>query len=189
MAPVSINSPNHGIGDTLVSVNGTLLATNCDMLGFSHPAALIINGTNSRIQVLSRGQNLGPDVAPNVIANSPNLVSWDNGKPVFGIPRLDWGLNRWEHSANCAVGLLGVPGAMHTLAMVVTDGHDGCPRSDPTCGMEAEPMAYFMLDQIKAAQAFQMDQGGSATMWVKGLGVVNSNRGHEREIFSALFVQ
>jgi hypothetical protein len=39
-----------------------------------------------------------------------------------------------------------------------------------------------------AAQAMQMDSGGSATLWIEGLGVVNSNRGHLRDVFSGLFV-
>lgn len=35
---VSVERPNYGIGDTLVRINGTLLSTNCDLPGFSHPA-------------------------------------------------------------------------------------------------------------------------------------------------------
>jgi hypothetical protein len=32
-------------------------------------------------------------------------------------------------------------------------------RSDPTCGIAAEPMAYFMKDYIGATAAMEMDQG------------------------------
>jgi hypothetical protein len=70
----------------------------------------------------------------------------------------------------------------------VSDGHDGCPRSDPTCGMEAKPMAHFLIDVIKAEQGLELDQGGSSTLFVQGLGVVNSNKNGLRKIFSGLKV-
>lgn len=175
-------SPNHGIGDTLVRINGTLKSTNCDLLGFSHPVAFVMNGTASHLVPLRRGQQL--DV-PNTLANSPLLVL--GGK--FAIPPGDLGVNRWEHSANAAVALLaGERGTMSQVVLVASDGRDGCPRSDPTCGIEAEPMAYFMLDHVGAEEAMELDQGGSTTLWVKGKGIVNSNKSGPRKIFSGIAI-
>lgn len=70
----------------------------------------------------------------------------------------------------------------------MSDGHDGCPRDDPRCGMEAKPMAHFLIDVVKVEQAVELDQGGSSTLFVSGLGVVNSNKKSPRKIFSALAV-
>ena len=87
-------------------------------------------GTNSNIVVQGMGERLPPTVR-NALAAGPNLVSWSNGRPVFGVPWDDENVNRWEHSANTAVGLLGEPDAFHTMAMVVSDGSDGCSVFDP----------------------------------------------------------
>lgn len=123
-----------------------------------------------------------------MLSCGPNLVSFRDGHAVYDVPTWDYGLNRWEHSANAAIGLLGRPGNSTTFVMVASDGHDGCPRSDPTCGVAAEPMAYFLKDFVGASQALQLDQGGSTTLWVKGLGVVNNMRNSLRAVFSGVFV-
>jgi hypothetical protein len=184
-----VGFPNYGVGDTLVRVNNSLKSSNCDLLGFSFPVALVLNGTNSKIVKLKRGESL--DV-PNVIANSPNLVSTKNGVPYFDIRWDDFGLNRFAHTANSAVGLIGKKNSegMSQLVFVASDGYDGCPRRDVRCGLESKKMAYFMLDFIKVEEAFELDQGGSSTLYVKGLGVVNSNgEKEERRIFSGIFVK
>jgi len=54
--------------------------------------------------------------------------------------------------------------------------------------MEAKPMAHFLIDVIKAEQGLELDQGGSSTLFVQGLGVVNSNKNGLRKIFSGLKV-
>ena len=88
LKPVSSESPNFGIGDTLVRINGTLFGTNCDLTGFSHPAALVCDGMRSFIKPLRKGEQIDGE---NILANSPLLVM--DGK--FAIPDMDWGLNRW----------------------------------------------------------------------------------------------
>ena len=45
-----------------------------------------------------------------------------------------------------------------------------------------------MLDVIQANQALELDQGGSSTLFVSGLGIVNSNKANPRKIFSGLVV-
>jgi hypothetical protein len=178
--PCSEQHPNRGRGDTLVRIKGQLMSTNCDLLGFSHPVAFVMNGTASYLVPLRRGQQL--DV-PDALANSPLLVL--GGR--YAIPVDDLGLNRWSHSANAAVALRGQE-AEAELILVASDGRDSCPRSDPSCGIDAEPMAYFMLDVVQAEQAVELDQGGSTTLWVKGLGIVNNNRNSPRKVFSGIAV-
>jgi exopolysaccharide biosynthesis protein len=185
LQPASLTHVNHGIGDTFVRINGTLKSCNCDLFGFSHPSVLILNGTGSTVKKLKRGEQLSESEGPNAIANSPNLVT----DGVFDIPSLDWGLNRWEHSANAAVALSGGNGNGKKLHFVVSDGFDGCPKTNTTCGMEAKPMAHFLVDYLGVTDAFELDQGGSATLFIRGLGVVNSNRGRERRIFSGIYVK
>lgn len=186
LANVSLTRPNNGIGDGATIVDGQYLSSNCDCVGFNRPTSLIINGTNSSIIVQNMGDRLPPWVQ-NAIAAGPNLVSWDNG-PVYGVPALDENVNRWEHSSNSAIGLMGSPGNFSEIVMVVSDGSDSCASSDPTCGISAEPMAYFMKDLIGAGVAMEFDQGGSSTLWVKGLGIVNNNRNSPRQVFNGLFV-
>jgi len=185
--PVSLDEPDYGVGDCLLKVDGKVISSNCDLPGYDAPAVLTMASTNSSIFLMERGGRLGPEY-PDAIAAGPLLVDYVNGESVYGIPWWDTNVNRWAHSSNTAIGLLGVPGAYHTLVMVVTDGSDSCSRWDQTCGIEAEPMAYFMKDKIGAAVAMEMDQGGSSTLWLSGLGVVNNNRNSPRNIYNALFV-
>jgi hypothetical protein len=117
----SPSNPHFGIGDTLVRINGTLMSSNCDLPGFSHPNAIVCKGVLSEITPLTQGEQLEGE---NILANSPLLVM--DGE--FAIPEFDWGLNRWAHSSNAAFGLIGKPGAMQTSVFVVSDGHDGCSR-------------------------------------------------------------
>jgi hypothetical protein len=70
------------IGDTMVRINGTLMSTNCDLPGFSHPAAIVMNHTSSRIVLLGKGEQLKEGT--NVLCNSPLLVM----KGEFAIPEL-----------------------------------------------------------------------------------------------------
>ena len=48
---------------------------------------------------------------------------------------------------------------------------------------------YLMKDYFNVSSAMGMDQGGSTTMWVQGLGYVTNPGQGVREIFSALFVE
>ena len=42
----------------MIKINGTFAALNCDKFGYSKPTALIINGTDSYIQILDRGEQV-----------------------------------------------------------------------------------------------------------------------------------
>lgn len=182
-SPVSPQNPNHGIGDTQVVIDGKQVSSNCDLVGFSHPTALILDGRKTKTLLMSRGQQA--QGYQNVIANGPNLVT--NGR--VNIPWDDYELNIWSHEANTAVALTGPEGARDEIIFIASEGHDGCPRSDPTCGLEARPMAGFCADYLKATDAVEMDQGGSTTMYIKSLGLVGSNRLTPRLIYSGLYVK
>ena len=83
-------------------------------------------------------------------------------------------------------------GAMRREAVfVTTDGHDGCNKTDPTCGTNAFTLAHLMRDAFNVTDAMGMDQGGSTTMWVDGQGtngIVSQSGGDPRPIFSGLFL-
>lgn len=188
--PVSAEHANYGAGDGLVMRDGTLLSSNCDCIGYDVPALLVMNGTNSKVVLQTRGAKAIPGLVDGIAAG-PNLVSEDsNGKPYVNIPSHDHNVNIKEHSANTVVVLRRDPTGkfMQEMLFVTADGHDGCPSSDVTCGIDAPHMAYFSLDYLGAAQAMEMDQGGSTTMWVSGLGVVSNPGSGERHIFSGLYV-
>jgi len=99
-------------------------------------------------------------------------------------------LNILEHSANTALAFTTV--GTSTMAMLLTfDGYDSCSLFDPTCGINAFSMAYYLRDQVGVQTAMGMDQGGSTTMWVTGQGTdgIVSNPGQSpRNLFSGLFV-
>lgn len=55
MEPPSFSEPNYGVGDCSVVADGVALASNCDCPGFSRPVVMTINGTASRLDILTRG--------------------------------------------------------------------------------------------------------------------------------------
>lgn len=203
--PVSLASPNYGIGDGLTIVNGTVLSSNCDLPGYNVPVALIANGTSSQIVIMSKGQRL-PNTVANAIAAGPNLVSYNStSKSSFvDIPQDDYNVNIWGHGADTAIGLVlneATPSSSSsllskTLLMATVDGHNGCHVKDATCGIFPRPLGFFMKDFLGATTAMAMDRGGSTTMWVAGQpndGVVsnsdnNNPNASPRSLFNGLFV-
>jgi len=198
--PASYDCVNCGISDNLIIINGTLEGTNCDLLGNESPVTFIANKTRSSMRILSMGEQLSTRDVQNCLSAGPNLVSWNKEKKESEtyIPATDFNVNIWGHTANSAVGLTASDpssGVYEQLVLATANGYDGCDRSDPTCGIEAYPMAYFMKDFVKSTIAMEMDQGGSTTLWVKGQeynGVVsNTGKGpvpSPRALNSGLFV-
>lgn len=189
--PVDPYQVNHGISDSLVIIDGEYKGCNCDKYSYNVPVALIANGTKSKIRIMERGGTFNNEVQ-NAIAAGPNLVSFDGQKPFFNIPYDDVNINIWEHSSNTAIGLVRDSTKdyyqVSNVLLVTADGSDGCSDDDPTCGIEAWPMGYFMKDFLGSDYAVEMDQGGSTTMWVKGYGVVSNPGQGARSIYSGLFV-
>ena len=76
LQPVSSTNFNYGIGDGLVKVDGVVYSNNCNCSGYSRPAVLVIDGDQSRIDVLHKGETV-PVEDMNAIAAGPNLVSYN----------------------------------------------------------------------------------------------------------------
>lgn len=171
--PASSENPNFGIGDGLVKVDGVVYSNNCNCTGYSRPAVLKIDGTNTGIEVLHRGETVSADVE-NAFAAGPNLVSYDatTGKSYVDIPDDDDNINRLVYEATTAVGVqLASEGGGKTVAksmtLVTTDGSDSCLPNEHYCGLIAPRLASLMSEVFHLSVAMSMDQGGSTTMWIK----------------------
>ena len=130
LSATSAEHPSDGTGDTLVKIDGEYLSRNCDNVGLSRPAALVLpDGSASagggagvgpaaaRIEVLHRGQDVSGSPG-NVIAASPNLLT--AGRIDIPVDDDNTG-NIEEHAANTGVGLRDGGG---TLVMATVDGVD-----------------------------------------------------------------
>ncbi len=80
---------------------------------------------------------------------------------LFHLHSLTHSLTHKEHAANTAVALrMGTDGKTATeLLMITADGHDGASALDPTSGINAHQMAYFLRDVLHVDKAMGMDQG------------------------------
>ena len=194
MKAASAEDMGAGVGDSLLTIDGKVAASNCNCLGNSRPTALVLREEADssddaastapapvpRIEVLKRGGRLAGTVL-DAIGSGPNLVT--SGK--MDIPGDN--LNIIEHSANTAVAVRGGS----ELLLITSDGHDGCKRKDPTCGLSSRPMATFLIEYLGVDSAMGMDQGGSTTMWVNGEagdGVVSNPGAGARQVFDGLFI-
>jgi hypothetical protein len=93
--------PSCGVGDSAVVINSTIIATNCEDPGYARPAALVCDGTKSKIIVQRRAELLPPGTR-SAIAAGPNLVSSRGGSTYVDIPLDDFNVNIWEHASNTA---------------------------------------------------------------------------------------
>jgi len=167
--------------------NGRLLGSNCDCLGFNLPVFLTINGSASTIEVLGRAAAPPAGLLLDSIAAGPNLVSSNASGAFVDIRSGDENFaNVYEWSANTFVGFS--PNGSTTY-LFTSDGHDGCPQTNTTCGANAYTLAYFARDFLGVGKAMAMDQGGSTTMYVQGKGVVTNPGSGARAIFSGLFLE
>lgn len=166
--------PNYGVGDGLVRVDGQVYSNNCDCYGNSRPAVLKLNGTDSYIDVLYRGETVDESVL-NAIGAGPNLVSFnaETGESYIDIPADDDNINRFVYEATAAVGLQLSQSSPSTvsadvLVMVTTDGSDSCLPGETYCGLVSPNLASLMREVFDCGVAMSMDQGGSTTMWIQG---------------------
>ena len=153
--PASASNVNFGLHDGTIKIDGVVYGSNCNCSGYSRPAVLKLNGQQSGIEVLHRGEQVD-DSVKNAIASGPNLVSYDSvtGKSYVDIPADDDNINRLVYEAFTAVGVfrflyltlyfsfnlmcntikskytglyLDSPTSKATsLVMVTTDGSDSC---------------------------------------------------------------
>ena len=75
--PASPLHVNFGIGDGVVKIDGTTYSNNCNCTGYSRPAVLQLQGVNSNIEVLYRGDKVAAHVK-SAIGAGPNLVSYNS---------------------------------------------------------------------------------------------------------------
>lgn len=198
-AAASPGAPNLGVGDAAtISERGEWLSSNCDCVGFSRPAVLSVNGSDARVDVLSRGAAPPFGTRLPALSAGPNLLLTNASGTFIGIPHDDDNvLNILEHSANTAVGLRPRGAGAATAWLVTFDGSDRCAWYDPRCGTNAFTLAYFLKDHLGATAALGMDQGGSTTMFARGQsgprpdhpGVVSDSGGEPRAVFNGLFLE
>ena len=192
--PPSLTTPNNGINDGSIVIDGKLLGSNCDCVGYSRPVVLTINGTSSRFDVLTRGAQPPAGLTLDSLSSSPNLVSTNSSGSFVDIPSDDDNLgNILEHSSNTGVCLRpSADGSESVEAVMVTiDGYDGCSPLNSTCGTNAFSLGYFFKDYFNCTSGMNMDQGGSTTMFINGQpnnGIVSNPGQGPRVIASALML-
>lgn len=169
--PVSNENVNFGIGDGVIKVNGKIYSNNCDCYGYSRPAVIALDGQNSYIEVLNRGDQVSDNVQ-NALGAGPNLVSYNTttSTSYTDIPSDDDNINRFVYEATASVGFKidKTTGLRTSLIMIETDGSDSCKPNESYCGIFANDLAKLLQEAFQIDQAMSMDQGGSTTMWIKG---------------------
>lgn len=110
-----------------------------------------------------------------VIGGNPMLV--DNGAVTVSATCKTWFCQK---NPRTGIGIT----AKGKILMVVVDG-----RKSTSVGMTLYQFAKYM-QSLGAVEAMNLDGGGSATMWIKGMGVVNdpSDSSGERPVTNALVV-
>jgi hypothetical protein len=206
---VSSDNVNYGISDGLIKANGVVLGNNCNCSGYSRPAVLKIDGSNSDIDVLYRGETVD-DSVPHAIGAGPNLLSYDVtlGESYVDIPSDDDNINKFVYEATAAVGIVlesqvagsEVQPPATEMVLITTDGSDSCMPNEPYCGLVSPNLASLMKEVFNCGLAMSMDQGGSTTMWIAGEepernGVVSKSDNKEpsgggaRSIANGLFIE
>lgn len=112
-----------------------------------------------------------------LITGGPLLV--DNGIPVFNAVTEGFTGNILLNNPRTAVG----EKADGTVLMVVIDGR----QPGYSAGVTLEELSYIMVD-LGAVRAVNLDGGGSTQMWVKGNTVNQPSGGVERGLSNAILV-
>ena len=181
--------------------NGALLAINGDYYGFRTSGILIRNGVIYRDSGTRTGAAFTLDgelivydetttTAEELLARGvwqtlsfgPALV--DGGQVLDGIDRVEVDTNIGNHSiqGNQPRTGIGMISANH-FVFVVVDG-----RSSESAGMTMPEFAQLFVD-LGAQTAYNLDGGGSATMYFNGEVVNNpQGRGDERPVSDILYV-
>lgn len=157
--PVSSDHVNNGVGDGLIKIDGIVHSNNCNCTGFSRPAVLSIDGENTDIDVLHRGETVAENIQ-NAIGAGPNLVSYDplTKSSYIDIPADDDNSNDHEWAAKTAVGVKfdTATGKATHIMLLTTDGNDGC-NYELSCGLDMQGVASLLKDQYGAHVALSMD--------------------------------
>ncbi|TQL03601.1 phosphodiester glycosidase family protein [Cellulomonas sp. SLBN-39] len=182
--------------------NDALLAINGDYYGFRETGIVIRNGVVYRDEGAREGLVLYRDGTMEVydettttadelvaagawqtVSFGPALV--DDGQVLDGIEDVEVDTNVGNHSVQgdqprTAIGIVGT----NHLVMVVVDGRS----PGYSAGVDMTELAQIMVD-LGATTAYNLDGGGSSTMWYDGA-LVNDplGRGEERGTSDILYV-
>lgn len=155
----------------MIKVDGTVYSNNCDCFGYSRPAVIELDGVNTKIEVLHRGETVD-DSVKNALGAGPNLLSFNatTGEAYVDVPSDDDNINKVVYEATASVGLNLDPktGLVTSLVMVETDGSDDCLPNQDWCGIFAKDLGALHKEAFGLELAMSMDQGGSTTMWIAG---------------------
>lgn len=190
------------IADTsdIAAANNAILAINGDYYGFRDTGIVIRNGVVYRDEGARQGlafytdgtvalydetatsaAELLADGVWNTLSFGPGIV--EDGQVVDGIDTVEVDTNFGNHSIQ---GLqprtgIGVVDENH-LVLVVADG-----RSSTSQGVTMTEFAQIFVD-LGATTAYNLDGGGSSTMWFNGEVVNGPSEGHERGVSDILYV-
>lgn len=181
--------------------NGAVFAVNGDYYGFRDTGIVIRNGavyrddgaraglafyTDGRVEVYDEtattAQQLVDDGVWNTLSFGPPLL--ENGEVVEGIDDIEIDTNFGNHSIQgeqprTAVGVVDT----NHLVLVVVDGRDtGYSRGVTMSGLAA------MMQDLGAHTAYNLDGGGSSTMYFQGQVVNRPSNGGERGVSDILYV-
>jgi len=190
------------IADTsdIAAANNAILAINGDYYGFRDTGIVIRNGVVYRDEGARQGlafytdgtvalydetatsaAELLADGVWNTLSFGPGIV--EDGQVVDGIDTVEVDTNFGNHSIQ---GLqprtgIGLVDENH-LVLVVADG-----RSSTSQGVTMTEFAQIFVD-LGATTAYNLDGGGSSTMWFNGEVVNGPSEGHERGVSDILYV-
>ena len=149
-----------GIGDSMVKINGSFVALNCDKFGYNRPTVAVLNGTGSRIDILEQGQQVPDNVTDAIAAglvacqlsvspdnsadqtlcpSTPRRVrATSTSRRTTRTPTSTFGCrfatladeHTQEHAANTAVGLTFADNTTY-MYLVTADGYDGTAAELP----------------------------------------------------------
>ena len=175
---------------TIASNNNAIFAINGDYYGFRSSGIVIRNGGVYRDgsvkiydETSTNGQKLVKEGVWNTLSFGPSLVK--NGKIVEGIDDVEIDTNFGNHSiqGNQPRTLVGAK-KDGTLVFVVVDGRDaGYSR-----GVTMTEAAKIMLEQ-GCVTAYNLDGGGSSTMYFNGEVINEPSNGGERGTSDILYVE
>lgn len=175
---------------TIASNNNAIFAINGDYYGFRSSGIVIRNGVVYRDgsvkiydETSTNGQKLVKEGVWNTLSFGPSLVK--NGKIVEGIDDVEIDTNFGNHSiqGNQPRTLVGAK-KDGTLVFVVVDGRDaGYSR-----GVTMTEAAKIMLEQ-GCVTAYNLDGGGSSTMYFNGEVINEPSNGGERGTSDILYVE
>ncbi len=142
--------------------------------GPDHAYTALIGFTEGNDVILQNHRVVNDTIDPRIsngVSGHPTLIQNRQIQPINPDPTF---LNRHPRT------IVGVADAGGILLLVTVDG-----RQPGAAGMTGDESASLMF-RLGAEQALMLDGGGSSTMWIEGLGIVNSPPGPPRPVANEL---